>query len=304
MEKQTIIEAFAERNPRVRFNKLMALFQRYPHHPPALVRYLNVSGYSRENLKSLEYEVKMAFTLSTSDITRAEVIPDTDLPLTFEEMSTYHLRRLAMKKAKEEGVNLPNTHRTTVLNYLNGTLEKEPQEDEKGKEAIPPEKKKLRDEFPFLSDPDCPDKLKILVADKLTAYDNFRKAHAVIQERKDDAPVEELAKLAKMSVENYEENIIIYDELMHYRDHGTILGVHPIFAEDLLQITIDKYSTAEALRRRGSLRSYISRNKRKMETMKSKKQIKNTQAKIDQWEKELSLIKKKLEEKDAEEEKK
>jgi transcriptional regulator with XRE-family HTH domain len=51
---------------------------------------------------------------------------------------------------------------------------------------------RLRERFPFLNSPDCPDELKILVADMLTAYGAYKAAFARLQELGD----EESAKAA------------------------------------------------------------------------------------------------------------
>lgn len=40
---------------------------------------------------------------------------------------------------------------------------------------------RFREKYPFLNSPDCPDVLKILVADMFTAYGNYKAAHARLQ---------------------------------------------------------------------------------------------------------------------------
>src|SRR5690606_1387694 len=129
------------------------------------------------------------------------------------------------------------------------------------------EKKKLREEFPFLNEKDCPDKFKILVADKFTALKAYEDAHAELQRKKAAGEEEGLFELGKTSVENFELNQLIYDELNYYKEHKEILGNHPIFADDMLQKQVDGYSTKEAMKRQGNLRSYISRETPKLEKM-------------------------------------
>src|SRR5690606_8218532 len=41
-------------------------------------------------------------------------------------------------------------------------------------------KVKFRDEWPFLSQPDCPPELKILAANKITAYHHYTRAHELL----------------------------------------------------------------------------------------------------------------------------
>lgn len=93
---------------------------------------------------------------------------------------------------------------------------------------VPPEeqKPKFRQEYPFLSDLDCPNELKILAADKITAYHNYVSGH----ERMFDAttPQEQFAAV-KFTVENYIENRRILRELEHYHQNRRVLADHPIF---------------------------------------------------------------------------
>src|SRR5690606_748194 len=156
---------------------------------------------------------------------------------------------------------------------------------------------KLRQEFPFLSEDNVPDKLKILVADKFTALEKFEAAHEQIQKMKAAGETEGLFDLGKKAVENWELNQLIYDELNHYQEHKEILGNHPIFADEMLQKQVDAYSTKEAMKRQGNLRSYISRETPKLEKMAADKKEK-AEAKIKGWQDELNLIDARLNEAD------
>jgi hypothetical protein len=68
--------------------------------------------------------------------------------------------------------------------------------------------------------------LKILVADMLTAYDNYKLAHASLFEVQTR---EEIENASRQTVEQYLENRLIWKELTHYKETGVILGRHPIF---------------------------------------------------------------------------
>ena len=87
---------------------------------------------------------------------------------------------------------------------------------------------RLRDEFPFLNSKDCPDLLKVLVADMLSAYDNYKLAHEALFTSENE---EQMLINAKATVDNYLENRLIWDELNHYKQHHEILAKHPIFEE-------------------------------------------------------------------------
>jgi len=85
---------------------------------------------------------------------------------------------------------------------------------------------KLREDFPFLSELDCPHELKILAADKITAYHNYVSGHEKLFDC--TSPHEQFAA-AKFVTENYIENRRIYKELEHFKKTRIILGKHPIF---------------------------------------------------------------------------
>lgn len=89
-----------------------------------------------------------------------------------------------------------------------------------------PPRPKLRDEYPFLRDTACPAELKILAADKLTAWENYTTAHTALF---DCMALEECYTTARTVLDNILENRRIFEELDYYRKHGTPLGQHPIF---------------------------------------------------------------------------
>ena len=93
------------------------------------------------------------------------------------------------------------------------------------KEIPPEEKKKIRfrERFPFLGSADCPEVLKVLVADMFTAYGRFRDAFEALQ----SGTARIMAPECESAVENYLEDRLILDELTHYRDTKTLLGRHP-----------------------------------------------------------------------------
>jgi len=87
---------------------------------------------------------------------------------------------------------------------------------------------KFREQFPFLSEPTCPPELKILAADKITAYRNAVVAH---QRLSDCKTLQECAITAQAVVDNWIENELIFEEFRYYGDMRKVLGKHPIFAE-------------------------------------------------------------------------
>lgn len=89
---------------------------------------------------------------------------------------------------------------------------------------------RFRDKYPFLNSPDCPDVLKVLVADMFTSYDNYKAAHARLQVLADDEAAAAVADCEKVVTE-YLKNREIWDELEYYRENGAILGKAAKFRE-------------------------------------------------------------------------
>lgn len=84
----------------------------------------------------------------------------------------------------------------------------------------------FRDNWPFLKAPDCPAELKILAADKITAYWRYVQAH---QRLFDCVTLEEQRDTMRELMANYQENRAIIAEFVYYKEHGTVLGKHRIF---------------------------------------------------------------------------
>jgi hypothetical protein len=120
---------------------------------------------------------------------------------------------------------------------------------------------RLRDDFPFLKEKDCPDEFKIIVADMLTAYDTYRETHPKLFE---DLTPEEALKLTSDVVENYIENREIWDELIHFKEKGEILGNHPIFEETKWAKELESMESGELVKRKDALYNAITRTKKKI----------------------------------------
>lgn len=155
---------------------------------------------------------------------------------------------------------------------------------------------KLRDEFPFLDEKDCPDKFKILVADKMTAYHAYRSSREEIKDALTAGMSnEELFVMAKTAVENFELNLEIYDELNYYKEHGEILGKHQIFADEMLQKKVDALSGANLVKRQSTLRANISRDSKKLaENKVAADKLEAFEAKLNEYKAELELVDKRL----------
>lgn len=159
----------------------------------------------------------------------------------------------------------------------------------------------LRVQFPFLAQDDCPPNFKILVADMLTAWDTYKNCHealnVVAEEGKEALSDAELFELAKEAVEAFELNHAIWDELNYYKEHGDVLGNHPIFADDQLKEKVAGMKGTELVKRRNNVRSYITKENKKLKPDTTEAAAKKINAKIKELNQELNLLDARLEEK-------
>ncbi|WP_026730200.1 hypothetical protein [Flavobacterium denitrificans] len=123
----------------------------------------------------------------------------------------------------------------------------------------------IREEFPFLNNADCPDELKILVADKITAWKNYVEAQNTIA-KADSGELkltdEALADVAAIATRNFEENQRIYDELNVYKETGKVLGVHPVFKKLQLTREVEAMTNDELIKFKSGSAKYFSDNKK------------------------------------------
>lgn len=114
----------------------------------------------------------------------------------------------------------------------------------------------FRRQWPFLSDPNCPQELKILAADKITAYHNYVEAHENLFSCTSE---DDCYKTAKKLLENYTENAEIFREFSHFKESGTILGKHRIFKRTADLEAIRKMNAVDLMKERDNLRNGITR---------------------------------------------
>lgn len=121
--------------------------------------------------------------------------------------------------------------------------------------------RKFRDEWPFLSSEDCPMELKILAADKITAYHNYTSAHAALSSC---STLDECFEVAKKVIENYRQNRKILSEFAYFQEHGVCLGKHPIFQETRRVSEIRSMNILQLVRMKKNLEGAIWRAKNEM----------------------------------------
>tara|TARA_R110002050_G_scaffold208996_3_gene345087 strand:- start:940 stop:2112 length:1173 start_codon:yes stop_codon:yes gene_type:complete len=154
---------------------------------------------------------------------------------------------------------------------------------------------KLRERFAFLGEADCPDKLKILVADMLSAWDAFKRNHELLfhvteGEESKEMPNEVIFELAKETIEAFQLNHAIWDELEFYNEHKEVLGNHPIFADDQLKEKVAAMSDVDLVNRQKNVRSYISKENKKLKSAKDEAATTKIKKKIQELNQELNLL--------------
>ena len=97
---------------------------------------------------------------------------------------------------------------------------------------------------------------------KFTRYRAYVRLHAGLR---DCSTLQQCAKVAGELVENYIDNRLIWAELDWYRQHGTILGRHPIFAEFRKRKKLNGMTVKELIRRLQQVEMNIWRVKNEME---------------------------------------
>ena len=123
---------------------------------------------------------------------------------------------------------------------------------------------RFRENFPFLNQSDCPDSLKILVADMFTAFGNYKNALEKLYTLGDQES-EEAAGLCETTVEEYLKNREIWDELEYYKEHGQILGKAAKFRELEKAEEYSKLSDVDLVKKLQSAQVNISKRKKALE---------------------------------------
>lgn len=123
---------------------------------------------------------------------------------------------------------------------------------------------RFREKYKFLNDPECPDILKILVADMFTAYGQYKQAFAELQKLPDNAEAAQALENCRTVVENYLRNREIWDELEYYRANGTILGKAAKFKELEVAEDLAELSDVDLMKKIQSAKVNISKNKKRL----------------------------------------
>lgn len=215
------------------------------------------SGYSAMNLSFIKYDLQKHFGITDLEITKAKEAP---------KASKEQLAEFDVLFDEVVGEVLPDKEQQT----------------------------KLRADFPFLNEKDCPNELKILVADRITAYRNYKAGHQKMvdfEQGKIELTDEEKEALVNESMENFEENKLIFEELEHYQANKEILGKHPIFEDLVLAREVEAMTPDEKQSLISSTPTFLSANKKELAKEKDEEKKSAIQQKIDFRQKKLALVK-------------
>ena len=116
----------------------------------------------------------------------------------------------------------------------------------------------FREQWTFLSEPDCPPELKILAADKITAYRDYVDAHRRLF---DCTTLDECFATAENLIKSFSENRKILYEFTYYAEHQALLGRHSIFREMQELATLRKMGPVALVARQKNLKGSIWRIK-------------------------------------------
>lgn len=143
---------------------------------------------------------------------------------------------------------------------------------------------RFREKYPFLNSADCPDELKILVADMFAANDAFRQAHEQLVSMPDDAPISDAYLVAQTAVEKYLENREMWEELDYYKENGQILGKAKIMARLVEEKELKAVSTAELAQKIANSKCNVSKSKKKLELAATDEDKAAAQVNLEKWE--------------------
>ena len=312
------------------FNEAFELYRKSEGKSFVVERAVNASGFSERALENLLYDLQKMHGIT--DVEKCPLTPKGGMKV--ESDDEYETR---MQSEYEEELRIKNLECTEAFGVstvpaINTSLEKENKtlslenedlQDEKAEledelevkteenenlkdeldklKSLPKiDAKSIRVEFPFLNEKDCPDEFKILVADKITAWNDYLACHETLLKIEsgelvtDDASKAEIAKAA---IASFDENQKIYDELNAYAETGKVLGKHAIFKRLQLTREVEEMTADELHKYKGSSAKYFSVNKSdlaKAEKAKDTDKIELITARVAEREQKLALVNKKL----------
>lgn len=156
----------------------------------------------------------------------------------------------------------------------------------KNHESNRKEQYRVRSQWPFLEDPECPPELKLLISDKITIYSNCVKAYESLSDTNEN----ELCNQLRILVTNFVDNHNIYRELQHYKTTKTTLGEHQIFAQIKRIKDLRNLNTMELFKKKKNLENNLWRNKAKLKKEKRDDLVRQRNEKIKELQMQLAEV--------------
>lgn len=100
--------------------------------------------------------------------------------------------------------------------------------------------------------------LEALASRKFTKYRAYVRLH---RQLRDCTSLEDCARVAGELVDNYIDNRLIWEELTWYKEHGSLLGKHPAFAEFRRRRELNNLPVKELVKRQRQVEMNIWRVK-------------------------------------------
>ena len=288
--KNTVIEFFQNlpEEKHEQFNKAFELYRKSEGKNIAIERVINATGYTPSGLDNLLYDLQKMHGISDVEKVRSQ-----KLEVVFRQAQD---EGEELDSLKEENEELQSDKETLEFENLDlkeelETLKLTPKLDAKA----------IRVEFPFLNSTDCPDELKILVADKITAWNEYldiQKTIGLVESGElEEKEPKKLAALAEKAIRLFDENQKIYDELNCYQTTGKVLGVHPVFKKLQLTREVETMTADELIKYKGSSAKFASVKKTalaKAKKAKDEAKVQEIEAAVAERHDKLFLVNKKL----------
>jgi hypothetical protein len=261
-------------SPFEQFNEAFELYKKTPSKSKMAEMNYNRRGYNEQNLKNLLYDLQKA-----NEITDLEVL-DTSL---FCQKQGTPVIELEVKEDDFIDDLSKNDKKTIQL---------EPLETDEQSNT------KIREDFPYLNDKDCPEVLYVIVGKRIAAYKNYQHLHAVLQKvNLGEIEMSEEEKL-QLTIEcdaAFNENRMLWDELKYYGKNKAILGKHSIFREHNIQKEVEEMTQEKLVNFRASSVKYFHDQKVALEKHKDNlEKIEEINQRISDRTYKLSLVNKKL----------
>lgn len=149
------------------------------------------------------------------------------------------------------------------------------------------DKRKIRSDWPFLADPECPPELKLLISDKITAYRNCMEEYENLTK---SISASEQLNTVRSLVTNFIANHDIYKELKHYKDKGKIMGEHKIFEQYKRVRDLRNLNSMDLFKKKKNLEYSIWRNESKIKKENRADLLHNRLEKIKELKMELAEV--------------